>query len=136
MPTAVAAGLTNNSGTGILKIDWTSRDLRRMRHRTKQVAPALDPACGRDDKQSAKNRHYIVSNDAKVTIAFQRLSSLRFSFSLCWLLSKLTTGTAMIGNPNVSANGAIGTVPPMVRMRTGGSPQVLCIRFVISTAAG
>src|SRR5215470_9407270 len=77
-----------------------------------------------------------VSTAANVTTAFHRFSNRRFSFSLCWLLSKFTTGIEMIGNENVSAKGAIGTVPPIVRICTGGSFHVRCMTLVISTETG
>src|SRR5438128_7818447 len=86
--------------------------------------------------EGLKNSAYIASTAAKVTIAFQRFCSRRFSFSLCWLLSKFTTGIEMMANDNVSAKGAIGTVPPAVRIRTGDSFHVRCMMFVISTETG
>jgi hypothetical protein len=50
------------------------------------------------------------------------------------LLSKLTVGTETAGNPRASMKGAMGTVPPLVRMRTGCSPE--CAEGASAWASG
>ena len=66
---------------------------------------------------------YIVNRAAIVVMARKKWPRRRFSFSSCWLLSKLTVGTSTAGKPSASMNGAIGTVPPSVRRWTGGAPK-------------
>ena len=60
----------------------------------------------------------------------------RFSFSPCWLLSKLTIGTPTAGTPMDSMNGAIGTVPPIVRICTGAWPNIRVTAATIWREAG
>ena len=54
----------------------------------------------------------------------QRFPRRKFSLSPCWLLSKFTIGTPTAGTFNSRINGAIGTVPPMVRINTDGAPHM------------
>ena len=58
---------------------------------------------------------------AIVTMLSKKCPSRTFSLGLCWLLSKLTVGTASAGKPRAAMNGEIGTVPPDVRMRRGAA---------------
>src|SRR5688572_19515957 len=64
-----------------------------------------------------------VSAIARIWMPLKKWPMRRFSFSSCWLLSKLTMGTSTAGTFSASTNGAIGTVPPIVLICTGGSPN-------------
>ena len=43
----------------------------------------------------------------------------RFSFAACWLLSAFTSGMIAKGTCSTRTISAVGTVPPIIRMRTG-----------------
>ena len=43
----------------------------------------------------------------------------RFSSCACWLLSSFTVGISTNGRCSASTSTSVGTVPPIMRMRTG-----------------
>jgi len=53
--------------------------------------------------------------------AAEEMPIRRFSSELCWLLSLLTSGTMTKGTPSASSSLSVGTLPPIMRMRTVGA---------------